>query len=100
MLAASAGVSADLAPALIQSMKSYLSSRLFNQTQIMGETYEELIGILLRFLRQSAEAEVGDTGDRIWPTRIADPHLPYSGSFPRKKPTLSSPVIVLRRRYS
>src|SRR4029453_2089811 len=38
---------------LIQSMKSYLASRLFNQTQIMGETYslEELIGIFFRFLR-------------------------------------------------
>ena len=47
---------------LIQSMKSYLASRLFNQTQIMGETYslEELIGILLRYLRQSAESEFGD----------------------------------------
>src|SRR4030095_482540 len=43
---------------LIQSMKSYLASRLFNQTQIMGETYslQEVIGILLRYLRQSAEA--------------------------------------------
>ena len=49
---------------LIQSMKSYLASRLFNQTQIMGETYslEELIGILLRHLRQSAEAEFGNLG--------------------------------------
>ncbi|HEX9264563.1 MAG TPA: Hsp70 family protein, partial [Candidatus Binatia bacterium] len=37
---------------LIQSTKSYLASRLFNQTQIFGETYslEELIGILLRYL--------------------------------------------------
>ena len=52
---------------LIQSMKSYLASRLFNQTQIMGETYslEELIGILLRYLRQSAEAEFGDLGSTL-----------------------------------
>jgi hypothetical chaperone protein len=52
---------------LIQSMKSYLASRLFNQTQIMGETYslEELIGILLRYLRQSAEAELGDLGSTL-----------------------------------
>jgi len=52
---------------LIQSMKSYLASRLFNQTQIMGETYslEELIGILLRYLRQSAEAEFGDLGSKL-----------------------------------
>jgi hypothetical chaperone protein len=52
---------------LIQSMKSYLASHLFNQTQIMGETYslEELIGILLRYLRQSAEAELGDLGSTL-----------------------------------
>jgi molecular chaperone DnaK (HSP70) len=52
---------------LIQSMKSHLASRLFNQTQIMGETYslEELIGILLRYLRQSAESEFGDLGSTL-----------------------------------
>ncbi|HVO96141.1 MAG TPA: Hsp70 family protein, partial [Terriglobales bacterium] len=49
---------------LIQSLKSYLASRLFQQTQIFGETYslEELIGILLRHLRKSAEAQFGDLG--------------------------------------
>jgi hypothetical chaperone protein len=52
---------------LIQSMKSYLASRLFNQTQIFSETYslEELIGILLRYLRQSAESEFGDLGSTL-----------------------------------
>jgi hypothetical chaperone protein len=52
---------------LIQSMKSYLASRLFNHTQIMGETYslEELIGILLRYLRQVAEAEFGNLGSKL-----------------------------------
>ena len=52
---------------LIQSMKSYLASRLFNQTQILGVTYslEELIGILLRYLRQSAESEFGDLGSTL-----------------------------------
>jgi hypothetical chaperone protein len=52
---------------LIQSMKSYLASRLFNQTQILGETYalEELIGILLRYLRKSAEAQFGDLGSTL-----------------------------------
>ena len=52
---------------LIQSTKSYLASRLFNQTQIFGETYslEELIGILLRHLRQSAEAQFGDLGTSL-----------------------------------
>jgi hypothetical chaperone protein len=49
---------------LIQSTKSYLASRLFTQTQIFGETYslEELIGILLRYLRKAAEASFGDLG--------------------------------------
>src|SRR5262245_8238420 len=48
-------------------MKSYLASRLFNQTQILGETYslEELIGILLRYLRKAAEAQFGDLGSTL-----------------------------------
>lgn len=52
---------------LIQSMKSYLASRLFNQTQILGETYalEELIGILLRYLRRSAEEQFGALGSTL-----------------------------------
>lgn len=52
---------------LIQSMKSYLASRLFSQTQILGETYalEELIGILLRYLRKSAEEQFGDLGSTL-----------------------------------
>jgi hypothetical chaperone protein len=52
---------------LIQSMKSYLASRLFKQTQILGETYalEELIGILLRYLRKSAEEQFGDLGTTL-----------------------------------
>ncbi|MGH7871550.1 MAG: Hsp70 family protein, partial [Candidatus Binatia bacterium] len=52
---------------LILSMKSYLASRLFHQTQILGETYtlEELIGILLRHLRKSAEAQFGDLGSTL-----------------------------------
>ena len=52
---------------LIQSTKSYLASRLFSQTQIFSETYslEELIGILLRHLRQSAEAQFGDLGTTL-----------------------------------
>src|SRR5207344_2748727 len=41
--------------------------RLFTQTQILGETYalEELIGILLRYLRHSAEAEFGELGSKL-----------------------------------
>jgi hypothetical chaperone protein len=52
---------------LIQSMKSYLASRLFTQTQILGETYdlEDLIGILLRYLRKSAEEQFGDLGSDL-----------------------------------
>ena len=52
---------------LIQSMKSYLASRLFTQTQILGETYalEDLISILLRHLRKSAEAQFGDLGSTL-----------------------------------
>jgi hypothetical chaperone protein len=52
---------------LIQSMKSYLASRLFTQTQILGETYDlvDLIGILLRHLRKSAEEQFGDLGSNL-----------------------------------
>lgn len=52
---------------LIQSMKSYLASRLFTQTQILGETYalEDLISILLRHLRKSAEEQFGDLGSAL-----------------------------------
>jgi len=52
---------------LIQSMKSYLASALFNQTQILGETFslEELIGIFLRSLRKSAEAQFGELGSTL-----------------------------------
>jgi len=47
---------------LIQSTKSYLASRLFSQTQIFNQSFslEELIGILLRHLRKSAESQFGD----------------------------------------
>ena len=52
---------------LIQSMKSYLASRLFNQTQIFGQTYslEELIAIILRELRKGTEAQFGDLGTKL-----------------------------------
>jgi hypothetical chaperone protein len=60
-------LNAKIAGRLVQSTKSYLASRLFTQTQIFGETYslEELIGILLRYLRQSAEAQFGDLGSTL-----------------------------------
>jgi hypothetical chaperone protein len=60
-------ISAKTPGRLIQSMKSYLVSRLFTQTQIFGATYdlEDLIGILLRYLRKSAEAQFGDLGSTV-----------------------------------
>jgi hypothetical chaperone protein len=52
---------------LIQSMKSYLASRLFNKTQILGRTYtlEDLIGIILRELRKAAEEQFGNLGTTL-----------------------------------
>jgi len=52
---------------LIQSTKSYLASRLFSQTQIFNQTFslEELIGTLLRYLRRSAEAQLGQLGGTL-----------------------------------
>jgi hypothetical chaperone protein len=52
---------------LVQSAKSYLASRLFNKTQIFGATYtlEELIGIILKELRKTAEAQFGDLGSAL-----------------------------------
>ncbi len=52
---------------LIQSTKSYLTSRLFQQTQILGANYslEELISILLRQLRQATEKQFGDLGATV-----------------------------------
>jgi hypothetical chaperone protein len=63
---------------LIQSTKSYLASRLFTQTQILGETYglEELIGILLRHLRKATEAQFGDLGTTV----VAGRPVHFSGT--------------------
>jgi hypothetical chaperone protein len=46
---------------LLQSMKSFLASRLFSATEIFGQAYrlEQLIGTLLAALREAAEAELG-----------------------------------------
>ena len=46
---------------LIQSMKSFLASRLFSATEIFGRSYrlEQLIGLLLGRLREEAEVELG-----------------------------------------
>jgi hypothetical chaperone protein len=46
---------------LIQSMKSFLASRLFSATEIFGRSWrlEQLVGTLLGRLREEAEAELG-----------------------------------------
>jgi hypothetical chaperone protein len=48
----------------IQSMKSFLASRMFEQTQLFHRTYrlEELIAIVVRELKTAAEAQFGDIG--------------------------------------
>ena len=53
---------ADTKGRLIQSVKSYLASRLFTHTYIDGRGYtlEELIAIILRQLKEAAEAQFGD----------------------------------------
>ena len=63
---------------LIQSMKSYLASRLFNKTQILGRTYtlEELIGVILRELRKAAEEQFGNLGT----TLVAGRPVHFSGT--------------------
>jgi hypothetical chaperone protein len=57
---------AELKGRLIQSVKSYLPSRVFTGTQIFNHTYtlEELISIILSRLRAAAEEQFGDLGRR------------------------------------
>lgn len=52
---------------LVQSLKSFLASRLFSATRVMGKTYrlEDLIALLLRPLREEAEARFGLRIERI-----------------------------------
>ena len=51
----------------IQSLKSHLASRLFEETYIFGWKYTliDLIAIILRELRQQAIAQFGDPGDAV-----------------------------------
>ena len=70
---------------LLQSLKSFLASPLFSATSIDGQrfTLEELIGALLRNLRESAERTVGElpkTAVFGRPVRFvnADPSQPES----------------------
>jgi hypothetical chaperone protein len=52
---------------LVQSIKSFLASPLFERTEIFGSTFEleDLVGRLLAELRAGAEAELGPLGTRV-----------------------------------
>jgi hypothetical chaperone protein len=58
---------AEIKGRLLQSVKSYLPSRLFSQTQIFGRNYslEELIALILRHMLRTAVAEFGDVGETV-----------------------------------
>jgi hypothetical chaperone protein len=60
-------LTAETAGRLMQSMKSHLASRLFQQTNVFGRMYtlEELIALIIRELRAGAEAQFGDLGTRV-----------------------------------
>ena len=81
---------------LIQSMKSFLTSRLFNKTQIFGVTYtlEELIGILLRQLRQAAEAQLGDLGSLL----VVGRPVHFSGAKDRAEEQLALTRLTVALR--
>lgn len=71
---------------LIQSLKSFAASRLFQQTQINGRPYllEELIGIFLRILRTEAERQFGSLGSRLIagrPVRFVGARQPDDDQF-------------------
>src|SRR6266446_4191789 len=52
---------------LVQSVKSYLTSRQFTQTQIYGRNYslEELIAFILRYMHSAAVAQFGEIGETV-----------------------------------
>src|SRR5436190_7588719 len=54
-------LTADEKGRLIQSLKSFLASRLFTSTSVFGRQYtlEDLITIMLRDLRAQAEEQLG-----------------------------------------
>jgi len=58
--------SEEKAGRLIQSLKSFLASRLFRSTAIFGRSYrlEDLVTMLLRALREEAEAHLGIAVER------------------------------------
>ena len=60
-------LSADEKGRLIQSLKSFLASRLFTSTNVFGRQYtlEDLIAIILRDLRTQAEEQFGAFDGRV-----------------------------------
>lgn len=58
---------ADAEGRLIQSMKSHVASRLFTHTTLFAYTFtiEELISVIIRELRQAAQAQFGDIGSSV-----------------------------------
>lgn len=65
--AISAYLEAETKGRLILSVKSYLASRLFTQTNINGRSYtlEDLISIILKDLKKAAEEQFSGTGTRV-----------------------------------
>src|SRR5919197_638983 len=58
---------ADPKGRFMQSIKSFLASRLFERTHVFTRMYalEELIAIIVRALRAAAEAQFGDLGTAV-----------------------------------
>ena len=61
---------------LIQSIKSFVATRSFTGTRIAGRQYdvEDLIGLILRIVREKIEGELGPVGHAVWagrPVRFA-----------------------------
>ena len=58
---------ADPKGRFMQSIKSFLASRLFERTQVFTRMYtlEDLIAIIVRALRTAAEAQFGDLGSAV-----------------------------------
>jgi hypothetical chaperone protein len=52
---------------LVQSLKSFLASRLFSSTSVLGSTFrlEALIALILEALREAAEEQFGALGGRV-----------------------------------
>jgi hypothetical chaperone protein len=76
----------DCSGRLIQSIKSYLASRLFTSTNIEGHAYtlETLISKILRDLRVATEAQLGPTPPHLVvgrPVRFAGADAPADEAF-------------------